>query len=506
MTRTLHRFSGGLRLDTHKHESRDVPSMLVPLPGQIILPLKQHIGLAARPLVNLGERVLKGQIIAEPEGYVSVPVHATTSGVVRDIGDYHIPHPFGIREPCIVIDVDGLDELFPIEAVTDYEALTPQALQEIIRDRGIAGLGGAGFPAHVKLKEGVDNAVDTLIINGVECEPYITCDDRLIREKAMYVVSGARMIRHAVNAKHCVIAVEEDMPEAHDALAEHLTDHDDIELVRVPTRYPAGGEKQLIQVLTGKEVPSGGFSINIGIIVHNVATAAAVYRAVTRGEPLISRYVTVTGEVKTPRNLQVLLGTPVSDCLKLCGYEDSDDTRIIVGGPMMGTQVRDCNIPVTKTTNCIIVRRKIPPIQELPCIRCGRCADVCPVNLLPQQLYLYAKADRFDETRQHHLFDCIECGCCSCVCPSHIPLVQYYRYAKFEIALEEQRRQGATRAEQRYLNRKRRLQQRQEDKQQQKAGSTTTATESADTDADRKAFVRAAVARTRSRKERGTDR
>jgi electron transport complex protein RnfC len=478
MTRTLHRFSGGLHLDTHKHESRDVPSMLVPLPGQIILPLKQHIGLAARPLVNPGERVLKGQIIAEPEGYVSVPVHATTSGVVRDIGDYHIPHPFGIREPCIVIDADGLDELFPIEAVTDYAALTPQALQEIIRDRGIAGLGGAGFPAHVKLKEGVDNAVDTLIINGVECEPYITCDDRLIREKAMYVVSGARMIRHAVNAKHCVIAVEEDMPEAHDALAGHITAHDDIELVRVPTRYPAGGEKQLIQVLTGKEVPSGGFSINIGIIVHNVATAAAVYRAVTRGEPLISRYVTVTGEVKTPRNLQVLLGTPVSDC----------------------------NIPVTKTTNCIIVRRKIPPIQELPCIRCGRCADVCPVNLLPQQLYLYAKADRFDETRQHHLFDCIECGCCSCVCPSHIPLVQYYRYAKFEIALEEQRRQGATRAEQRFLNRKRRLQQRQEVKQKQKAGSTTTATESGDTDADRKAFVRAAVARTRSRKERGTDR
>jgi len=504
MTRPLHNLSGGLHLATHKDESKAVESILVPLPKQIILPLKQHIGTPSIPVVSVGDRVLKGQIIAMPDGHVSVPVHASTSGTITNIGDYHIPHPFGIKEPCIVIEPDGQDELFAIEAVQDYEALGPKEMQEIIRNCGIAGLGGAGFPAHVKLREGVENAVDTLIINGVECEPFITCDDRLIREKAIYVVSGARMIRHAVQARHCVIAVEDDMPEAFDALAEQLTAFDDIELVKVPTCYPAGGEKQLIQVLTGKEVPSGGYSIHIGIIVHNVATAAAVYRAVTRGEPMISRYVTVTGEVKAPRNLQVLLGTPVSDCLKLCDYEDSEDNQIIVGGPMMGTHVKDGNIPVTKTTNCIIVRRKNPPTQDLPCIRCGRCAEVCPVDLLPQQLYQFSKSDQFDDAKQHHLFDCIECGCCSYVCPSHIPLVQYYRYAKFEIALEEQRLDGAARSEQRFLKHKQRLGQHQEKANLHKPGANQT-TEINTDEAGKKAFVKAAVERSMKKKQQKQD-
>ncbi len=478
--------------------------MQAPLPARVILPLKQHIGTACAAAVGIGDRVLKGQIIATAAGDVSVPVHASTSGTVTDIGDYHIPHPFGIRETCIVIEPDGLDEVYATEAIQDYESLGPRELQDVIRNCGIAGLGGAGFPAHVKLREGVENAVDTLIINGVECEPYITCDDRLIREKAVYVISGARMIRHAVQAKHCVIAIEDDMPEAYDALAEQLTASDDIELVRVPTCYPAGGEKQLIQVLTGKEVPSGGFSIHIGIIVHNVATAAAVYRAVTRGEPMISRYVTVTGEVKTPRNLQVLLGTPVRDCLMLCGYEDDENTRIIVGGPMMGTHVRDYNIPVTKTTNCIIVTRNPPRMTQQPCIRCGRCAQACPVELLPQQLYQFAKADRFDEAREHHLFDCIECGCCSYVCPSHIPLVQYYRYTKFEIALEERRQQDAARHELRYrLHQQRNAAQRRSKtaKRRQEPDATTAGT--ADM-ADMRAVVRAAVERT-LKKKRGPD-
>ncbi len=502
MQRELHAMTGGLQLATHKAESKEVQSTLVPLPDQIILPLKQHIGIAATPVVNIGERVLKGQIIARAAAEVSVPVHASTSGVVTDIDNYPVPHPFGIKERCIVIKPDGKDELFAIQPVADYESLDTTQMQQIIRDCGIAGLGGAGFPAHVKLLEGVENAVDTLIINGVECEPFITCDDRLIREKAVYVVSGTRMIRHAVGAKHCVIAVEEDMPEACEALAEQLTAVDDIDLVKVPTRYPAGGEKQLIQVLTGKQVPSGGYSIHIGIVVHNVATAAAVYRAVTRGEPMISRYVTVTGEVSAPQNLQVLLGTPVNDCLKLCGYEDNDETQIIVGGPMMGTHVQDCNIPVTKTTNCIIVRKKTLPTNQLPCIRCGRCADVCPVSLLPQQLYHYTKADEFEAARDHHLFDCIECGCCSYVCPSHIPLVQYYRYAKFEIALEEQRQESATQAEQRFLNRETRLQARLETKQQRRQAQQPATDNPAITEdlEDKKAFVRAAVERARRKK------
>lgn len=501
MPREFHSLSGGLHLHTHKEESKNVESIQTPLPDLIILPLKQHIGTTTSPTVNVGDHVLKGQVISGSESHVSVPIHASTSGTITDIGDYHIPHPFGIRERCIVIEPDGKDEMYPIEAIQDYESLSPDAMREIIRNCGIAGLGGAGFPAHVKLQEGLDNAVETLIINGVECEPFITCDDRLIREKAIYVVSGTRMIRHAVGAKHCIIAVEDDMPEAYEALAEQLTAVDDIELVKVPTCYPAGGEKQLIQVLTGKQVPSGGYSIHIGIIMHNVATAAAVYRAVTRGEPMISRYVTVTGEVKTPRNLQVLLGTPVSDCLKLCGYEESDDTRIIVGGPMMGTQVQDCNIPITKTTNCIIVRKKTEQEKELPCIRCGRCAEVCPVDLLPQQLLLYAKADSFDEARAHHLFDCIECGCCSYVCTSHIPLVQYYRYAKFEIALEEQKQAASALSELRYDRKNQREKIKQETKQQRrKEREAQSSSQGSDVD-DKKAFVMAAVKRTQKKKQ-----
>ena len=305
----MHEFPGGLRLEPHKEITDRKMSILHPLPERMFLPLQQHIGRPAVPAVSIGDKVLKGQIIARHDGYVSVPVHASTSGTITDIGDYPVPNPTISTAPCIVLEPDGNDAWFDIEPTEEYDRTEPAKLQELIRDCGIAGLGGAGFPAHVKLMEGVENAVDTLIINGVECEPHITCDDRLIQEKASYVVSGARMIRHAVQARHCVIAVEDDMDLAYDALAGLVGD--DLELVRVPTRYPAGGEKQLIKTLTGKDVPVEGLPIHLGIVIHNVATAAAVYRAVTRGEPIVSRYVTVTGKVDNPVNLQVLIGTPV---------------------------------------------------------------------------------------------------------------------------------------------------------------------------------------------------
>lgn len=503
MTRSLSEFFGGLELPTYKELSKDEESILTPLPKQVILPLQQHIGIPARPIVSIGEHVLKGQIIAESNGYISIPIHSSTSGTVLDIGYYHVPHPFAIKEECIVIEPDGKDEMFAIQPVQDYEALGPEALQNIIRQCGIAGLGGAGFPAHVKLQEGVDNAVDTLIINGVECEPYITCDDRLIREKAIYVVAGARMIRHAVQAKHCVIAVEDDMPEAHEALAAEILDYDDIELVKVPSRYPAGGEKQLIQVLTGKQVPSGGLAIHIGIVIHNVATAAAVYRAVTRGEPMISRYVTVSGKVKEPRNLQVLLGTPVSDCLKLCGYEGNESTRIILGGPMMGIHVKDDQLPITKTTNCILVLDKETPNQAFPCIRCDQCSAVCPVNLMPQELYRFTKADQFDRARDYHLFDCIECGCCSYSCPSNIPLVQYYRYAKQEIAVEERKKLGADKSRQRFIQRKARLEKQENEKTKKRKIKKELANQSK-SKADKQKFIQEAIARSKARRSTNT--
>lgn len=500
MNRPLHDFPGGLHFETYKEMTDTIPAIQHPLPPRIILPVRQHIGIPSVPVVRKGDHVLKGQRIADADGYVSIPLHASTSGTVIDIDDYPVPHAGEHTATCIVIEPDGEDRWFDIQPTDDYLSVDPRQLQEIIRSCGITGLGGAGFPAHVKLNEGVVNVVDTLIINGVECEPYITCDDRLIQEKAHYVVSGTRMIRHAVQAKHCVIAVEDDMPEAYEALSRWVDP--DIELIKVPTRYPAGGEKQLITTITGKEVPSGGLAIHIGVVVQNVATAAAVYRAVTRGEPLISRYITITGDVKTPRNLQVLLGTPVRDCLEACGYEPDERHRIILGGPMMGMHIRNTDIPVIKTTNCILVNETEPVPQEQPCIRCGKCFEVCPVRLMPQELYWHAKSDNLEQSQNYHIFDCIECGCCSYVCPSQIPLVQYFRYSKSRIAAEERKRDGADHAHRRFILHQERLEEEKTARNTAKASNKEDGGEG--TLADKQAYIKAAVARGRRKRKLNT--
>ena len=496
--RELYDFPGGLSLRPHKEITDRKTSILHPLPERLFLPLQQHIGHPAVPVVSIGEKVLKGQIIARADGYVSVPVHASTSGTITDVGPYPVPHPTVGPAPCIVLEPDGNDAWFDIRPSEEYRRVEPAKLQELIRDCGIVGLGGAGFPAHVKLMEGVENAVDTLIINGVECEPHITCDDRLLQEKASYVVSGARMIRHAVQARHCVIALEDDMELAYQALAAVVDD--DLELVKVPTRYPAGGENQLIRTLTGRNVPSGGLPIHIGIVIHNVATAAAVYRAVTRGEPVISRYITVTGKVDNPVNLQVLIGTPVADCLATCGYRHSAGNKVIIGGPMMGLRVSTLNMPVLKTTNCIIVEENTPAQPEMPCIRCGDCADVCPELLLPQQLYWFARAAALEQAREYRLFDCIECGCCAYVCPSHIPLVHYYQHAKSRIGLEEERKATADRLRQRFTRKNERL------KHEVRAAKVGTSSHHTNPEQDgkaaKKSYVQAALTRARLKRQR----
>lgn len=494
--RQLHTFPGGLRLATFKDLSDKEMAIQQQLPERLILPLQQHIGLPAEPIIKIGDKVLKGQVIARENGYVSLPVHASTSGKVIDIGNYPVPHPSELKAPCIVIESDGEDKWFDIKPTHEYTSVDPKELQEVIRECGITGLGGAGFPAHVKLGEGVENAVDTLIINGVECEPYITCDDRLIQEKAEYIIAGTRMIRHAVQAKHCVIAIEDDMPAAYQAL-EKLVD-EDIELLMVPTKYPSGGEKQLIQVITGQEVPTGGLPIHIGIVMHNVATAAAVYRAVTRGEPIISRYVTITGIVERPRNLQVLLGTPVKDCVTNCGFDDYEKCKIILGGPMMGMHVRHPEIPITKTTNCILIKNNEPAKSIMPCIRCNECVEVCPIKLQPQQLYWHAKSDDFKATQHYHLFDCIECGLCSYVCPSNIPLVQYFRYAKSKIADEERRERGAEYSRARFLAKNERQDTKKNKKRsKQSLGHLQQEPESLD---EKRAYIQAAVDRSKRKK------
>ncbi|UCE89933.1 MAG: electron transport complex subunit RsxC [Pseudomonadota bacterium] len=455
MAARLWHFKGGLHLPDHNAMSMAMPVREANIPRHLVLPLQQHIGNRAEPVVDVGDQVLKGQLIARAEEYVSAPVHASSSGTVIAIEERPVPHPSGQAAPCIVIETDGADAWCEREAHRGhYSDLDPSALRNIIRKAGIVGLGGAGFPSFIKLNPGPAREIDTLILNGSECEPYITCDAMLMPERAREIVEGLLIMRHAVHARHCKIGVEDNKPEAISALREALGNEEAgfIEIVEIPTLYPVGGEKQLIKVLTGREVPSNGLPLDVGIVCHNVGTAAAVQRAVVHGEPLISRNVTITGDaVGRPTNLNVRFGTPISELLAQCEVDTEGLQRLVMGGPMMGIALHDDAAPVIKTTHCILATRKAPGAAgAMPCIRCGQCAEVCPVRLLPQQMYWYAKAREFDKVQDYNLFDCIECGCCSYVCPAHIPLVQYYRYAKTEIWAKEKEKQKADAARERH--------------------------------------------------------
>jgi electron transport complex protein RnfC len=426
--------------------------------------LQQHIGATNDALVEAGDIVLKGQPIGESTDPVSAPVHAPTSGRVTFVGDQPIPHPSGVSGPCVVISADGQDKWIERPwSIADYAQLRPEQIRQRVRNAGIVGLGGAVFPTAVKMIPGPNKTVDTLIINGTECEPYIGCDDALMRSRPVEILAGIQILRHGMSASHCIIGVEDDKPESIAGLRQAINagNLEGIELVVVPTVYPSGGEKQLIKLLTGQEVPSGGLPADIGMLCFNVATAQTVYRAITQGEPLVSRVVTVTGQgVAEPGNLEALIGTPFSQLVEECGGYTDQAARLIMGGSMMGVALNNDALPVVKATNCLLVGSAAESTSSgpvMPCIRCGACADACPADLLPQQLYWYTRAKDFDKAQDLHLFDCIECGCCSYVCPSNIPLVQYYRFAKDEIWTGERNRQRADLARQRFESRQARL-------------------------------------------------
>ncbi len=505
----LWHFHGGLHLEAHKRASTREPILLMRVPRWIILPLQQHIGEAAEPLVRVGDHVKKGQLIARATSYVSAGVHASTSGVVHAIEPRPVPHPSGLSAPCIVIETDGKEEwseehLPPMEG---YDHLDPVALRNRVREAGLVGLGGAAFPTAVKLNPGNEKPIDTLILNGAECEPYISCDDMLMRERAPEIVEGLRIIRHALGPKHCIIGIEDNKPEAFEALCEALGGEEagGIRIARVPTIYPAGGERQLIKVLTGREAPSNGLPADIGVICHNVGTAVAVFHAVALGEPLLSRVVTVTGGgVSTPRNLEVLLGTPISELIEyLGGYTDKAE-RLIMGGPMMGFALPSDEAPVIKGSNCILVAAEhelSTPGPAMPCIRCGDCVSVCPARLLPQQLYWFARAKDFDRAQDYALFDCIECGCCATVCPSNIPLVQYYRFAKTEIWASEREKQKADIARRRHDARLERLEREKREKAERHARKQAALKKPDTAEEDpKKAAIKAALARSQAKK------
>ena len=447
-------FDGGISLVAHKHLSTGPAISIMEQCKQYIIPLQQHIGVASITLVKPGDSVLKGQMLAKPGNLVSAAVHSPVSGVVTEIKPHPVPHIAGLQDQCIFIENDFKDnwiERHPI--ADDYHQTNSHDLRNIIRDAGIVGLGGATFPASVKQTE---MNIKTLILNGVECEPYITCDDVLMRERAEEILSGADIIGHIIKARQCIIAIEDNKPEAVNAI-QQVIDKDGtgfFSIKVIPTLYPSGGEKQLIKIITGEEVPVGRYPAELGVLCHNVATAYAIHRAIYFAEPLISRIATITGHgVTQPQNIEVLIGTPMQSCIQHCGgYTDNSD-ELIMGGPMMGFSVETDAVPVVKATNCLLVTTKEENTQSqnhLPCIRCGKCVEVCPARLLPQQLYWYASSRNTDRLIEHNLFDCIECGCCAYVCPSDIPLVQYYRYAKTNIWQQERERKASDIARQRH--------------------------------------------------------
>lgn len=509
MIQRLWKFNGGVHPAQHKTDSTKLPIETPALPQRLVLPLHQHIGEPAEPLVAKGERVLKGQVIARANGYVSAPVHAPTSGTIVDVGDYPIPHPSGLNASCIVLNSDGEDRWHEHQPVTDYHELAPSALRNIIREAGIVGLGGAGFPSYIKLNPGHDKVIKTLILNGVECEPYITCDDMLMRERPQQIIEGLRIARHALQAEQCIIAIEDNKPQAIEAVRQATAAYDFIDVVVVPTLYPQGSEKQLVKVLTGKEVPSNGLCLQIGVVTINVGTAAAIYRAISHGEPLLSRIVTVTGSgTAAPRNLEVLFGTPMDELIYYCGGTANSIGKLIMGGPMMGFALHDTSLPVIKTTNCILVMHRNESVEQkpiMPCIRCGACMDACPVNLLPQQLYWYAQNSDLEKVQEYDLFDCIECGCCSYVCPSNIPLVQHYRFAKGEIWTREREKEKADIARRRFEFRQERIDRRKSEhgarrKQRQDKEGPQNGQQMRDT---KRQEIQAAVERAKQRREEG---
>lgn len=493
---TLWDFHGGIHPPVRKSQTSSKPVAQLPLPDRLYLPLRQHIGVAGRLIVAVGQRVLKGQALTSADNSMAVPVHAPTSGIIHSISQHTSAHPSALPEPVIVLVPDGKDEWRERRPLNIATSSRHQILERI-QDSGIAGMGGAGFPTH--LKAGMQQPVDYLIINAVECEPYISADDALMQEAPTTIVKGIDILCQLLNPKAVLIGIEADKPIAIAALKAACSQREHYYVREVPVKYPSGGEKQLIQLLTNKEVPAGRRPADIGIVMQNVGTAFAIAQAVLDDQPLISRIVTVTGEtLRQPQNVLALLGTPVSALLDFCGFQSEAQQKVIMGGPMMGFTLPDLAVPIVKTTNCILAptRDELPDNgPELDCIRCGQCADACPATLLPQQLLWYSKARDPAKLQEYNLFDCIECGACAYVCPSEIPLVQYYRVAKAEIREQQREALKAEQAKARFEARNARLEQ---EKQQRLARNQQLAAARQQTQPNQNQTVAEALARVKA--------
>lgn len=463
-------FPGGVRPNQKKSLSNKTVIQSLPLPEYIYVPVKQHIGVEGEILVAEGDKVLKGQALTASKSPFAVPVHASSSGVVCSIKEHPAAHPSGLPELTIGIKLDGKDEAISTQGISQYAQADKNDIISAICNAGISGMGGAGFPTHIKSNN--IKPIEFLIINGIECEPYISADDRLMREHAWQIRQGIDILRHLLRPKQVIIAIEDNKPEAYETMSIACQQQSEYQVISVPTKYPAGGEKQLIQVLTSREVPSDGLPLDIGCIMYNVGTCFAVADAIIEGKALTERVVTVTGEaINKPQNVWAKIGTPVSHLLKHCQFdvEKQQYPRVIMGGPMMGFTLTSAQIPVIKITNCILAPadKELPTVEdERGCIRCSACADACPASLLPQQLFWYSKAKDYDVAQKYDLFDCIECGACAYVCPSEIPLVHYYRQAKSDIRQQLHEKEQAEKARIRFEARKERLEREKQEREE----------------------------------------
>ena len=429
-------FKGGVHPPEYKELAEHQAIEVLPLPQQVIIPVQQHLGAPAEPIVNVGDEVKTGDKVCEAKGYVSVPSHASISGKVKAIEKR--PHPVGGNVLSIIIESDGKDELSAsIAPIPNYLAQDVTEMKKKIQGAGLAGMGGAAFPTHVKLSPPADKPIDTFILNGAECEPFLTADHRLMLERPNEILEGVRIIMKILGCKTGYIAVEKNKPDAI-ALLQKLLDKsgDALKVVPLNVKYPQGAEKQLIKAITNRRVPAGGLPMDVGCLVHNVGTAKAIYDAISSNKPLYERVVTVTGRgIKHTKNLLVRIGTPFQNLIDFCGGITEDTVKIINGGPMMGIAQYTLEVPVTKGTSGILALTKAEAklAEPAPCIRCARCVDACPMNLVPNTLARVIEYKKYDEAQQLGVLDCIECGSCAFVCPSKIRHIHFLKFGKLEV-------------------------------------------------------------------------